>query len=79
MPEKMPPGIASRVAVSIVVGVVWLVFLIIFLAFYANNFNVYQNIAIFIASILVVGAILGLMWVVLGNQSSPQICRGMEA
>jgi len=72
MPEKMPPGLASRVAVSIVVGVAWLVFLIIFLAFYANNFNVYQNIAIFLASVLVVGAILGPMWVYWGIKVVPR-------
>ena len=62
MPEKMPAGLASRVAVSIVVGVGWLIFLIIFLAFYAQDINVYRNLAIILASILVVGAILGPMW-----------------
>jgi hypothetical protein len=59
---EMPPGIASRVAVSIAVGVGWLIFLVVFLFFYASNFNVYQNLAVFIISILVVGAILGPMW-----------------
>ena len=59
---EMPPGSASRVAVSIVVGVGWLIFLILFLAFYAEGFSVYKNLAIVLASILVVGAILGPMW-----------------
>lgn len=63
MPEKMPPGLASRVAVSIVIGVGWLLFLVIFLFFYAGGYNIYQNLAIILASILVVGAILGVMWV----------------
>lgn len=58
----MPAGLASRVAVSIVVGVGWLLFLVIFLGFYAEGFNIYQNLAIILASILVVGAILGSMW-----------------
>lgn len=58
----MPPGLAPRVAVSIVVGIGWLIFLIIFLFFYAEGFNIYQNIAIFLVSILVVGAILGPIW-----------------
>jgi len=66
MPEKMPPGLASRIAVSIVVGVAWLLFLVIFLFFYAGGFNIYQNLAIVIASILVVFAILGPMWVYWG-------------
>lgn len=62
MPEKMQPGLASRVAVSIVVGVGWLIFLVIFLGFYASGINVYRNLAIILASILVVGAILAPMW-----------------
>jgi len=66
MNEKMPPGLASRIAVSVVVGVAWLVFLIIFFAFCADRFSVYQNLAVFLASILVVGAILGPMWVYWG-------------
>ncbi len=69
MSEKMPPGLASRIAASIVVGVAWLVFLIIFFAFCADRFSVYQNLAVFLASILVVGAILGPMWVYWGIKS----------
>jgi hypothetical protein len=61
MAEKMPPGLASRVAVSIVVFVGWLQFLVIFLGFFAGG-NVYRNIAVILESILVVGAILGSMW-----------------
>ncbi|MFB0499818.1 MAG: hypothetical protein ACETWO_00860 [Candidatus Hadarchaeaceae archaeon] len=59
---EMPPGLAPRVAVTIVVGIGWLIFLILFLAFYAGGFNIWQNIAIMFVSILVVGAILGPMW-----------------
>ncbi len=59
---EMPPGGAGRVAVSIVVGVGWLIFLILFLAFYAEGFSIYKNLAIILASILVMGAILGPMW-----------------
>ncbi|MDH5443000.1 MAG: hypothetical protein OEX16_01685 [Hadesarchaea archaeon] len=57
-----PPESASRIAVSIVVGVGWLIFLILFLAFYAGGFNIWQNLAIMFVSLLVVGAILGPMW-----------------
>jgi len=62
--EKMmeTPGFAWRVSLSIIVGVGWLIFLIIWLFFYAGTFNIYQNIAIFIVSILVVGAVMGASW-----------------
>jgi membrane protease YdiL (CAAX protease family) len=59
---EVPPGVGPRVAVSIVTGVSWLIFLILFLAFYAGGFSIYQNLAIVLASVLVVGAILGPMW-----------------
>ena len=68
----MPPGLASRIAISVVVGVAWLVFLIIFFAFYAESFSIYRNLAIFIASILVVGAILGPMWIYWGIKVVPR-------
>lgn len=32
---EVPPGLAPRVAVSAVVGISWLIFLVIFLFFYA--------------------------------------------
>ena len=61
---EMPPGIAPRVAVSIGVFFGWLSFLILFLAFYADlGFSIYQNLAIFLTSILVALAILGPIWV----------------
>lgn len=62
MDEKMPPEIASRVAVSIAVFLGWLIFLVTFLAFYAGNFDVYQNLAIILVSIFIGVAILAPMW-----------------
>jgi len=55
-------GFGWRVSLSIIVGVGWLIFLILWLFFYASGFNIYQNIAIFIVSILVVGGVLGASW-----------------
>ena len=55
-------GMKWRVSLSIIMGVGWLVFLILWLAFYASDFNIYQNIAIVLSSILIVGAVLGASW-----------------
>jgi hypothetical protein len=78
MPEKMPQGLASRIAVSVAIGIAWLVFLVIFLAFYAEGFSIYRNLAIFIASVLVVGAILGPMWVYWGIKVAPKYAEEWE-
>jgi hypothetical protein len=68
--NEMPPGLAWRSAVSIAVFIGWLIFLVLFLFFYAQNFNIYQNIAIFIVSVLVVVAILGPMWAYWGMRNA---------
>lgn len=55
-------GYGWRVSLSIIMGVGWLIFLILWLFFYASGFNVYQNIAIFLVSILAVGGVVGAAW-----------------
>jgi hypothetical protein len=56
------PGLALRVSLSIIVSIGWLVFLVLWFAFYASDYTVYQNIAIVLASVLIIGAILGASW-----------------
>jgi len=55
-------GFGWRVSLSIIMCVGWLIFLIIWLFFYASGFDVYQNIAIFLVSLLAVGGVLGAAW-----------------
>lgn len=45
--------------VSIIAGVAWLVFLVIWLLQYAGDYDIYQNIAVFIVSVLVFGGVSG--------------------
>lgn len=71
----MEKGFGWRVALSIVVGVGWLIFLIIWLGFFAIDYNGYQNLAIFFVSILVVAAILGPIWAVWGMKMKPPIIK----
>ena len=64
------PGWHWRISLSIIMGVGWLVFLILWLFFYADRYSIYQNIAILIASILIVGGILGAAWAPWGMRHS---------
>lgn len=41
-------SLGSRVAGTVIAGICWLVLIMLFLAFYAGNFDFWQNIAIFI-------------------------------
>lgn len=61
-----PPGLAPRVAVSIIVFFGWLIFGIIFAAFYAPSFSLFQKISIILVAFLVGIAILGAMWAAWG-------------
>lgn len=51
-----------RPTASCLVGLTWAIFLIIWLFFYAGDFGIYQNIAIFILSLTLVGLINSLLW-----------------
>jgi hypothetical protein len=56
------PGFSWRIAATIMLGVIWLSFLILWLIFWAGDFDVYQNLAIVFVSIIVVIGLLGAMW-----------------
>ncbi len=60
--QEAPPGLASRVAASIIVFFGLMIFAIIYAAFFASSFDLFQRIAIIIIAILVAIAILGAMW-----------------
>jgi uncharacterized RDD family membrane protein YckC len=60
--SKTPPGLASRVVVSIIVFFGLLIFAIIYVAFFASSFSLFQQIAVILVALLVGIAILGAMW-----------------
>jgi len=66
-PEPQPEmkGLGWRVSLSILVGVGWLVFLIIWLFFYADP-HWERDFAIFLLSILLIVGILGVPWAIWG-------------
>jgi uncharacterized membrane protein len=72
------PGIKWRVSLSVVVGIGWLIFLVLWLFFYASNFTIYQNIAVFIASVLAVAMIMGASWASWGMSHGWEIAYELE-
>ncbi|MDD3492376.1 MAG: hypothetical protein PHU95_03430 [Candidatus Thermoplasmatota archaeon] len=60
------PGVGWRVSLSILGGVGWLAFLIVWLFFFAADYTGYQNVAILLLSLLVAGAVAGMPWAVWG-------------
>ncbi len=59
-------GVSWRATVSAVSGIGWVAFLVIWFWMYRTDYTIYQNIAIFIVSILVLAAINSAVWVPYG-------------
>jgi hypothetical protein len=53
----------NRVAGTFLVGICWFAFFILFLAFFAVNFDLLQNIAVFLVSIIVAVGTVAVMWI----------------
>lgn len=66
-------GFTSRIVVSIVVPFALFIFWIIWFFFYADDFNGYQNIAIFLVSLLALGGILGGIWASWGMKNKKKL------
>ncbi len=64
--SEIVPGLAWRSAVSAVVAIGWVIFVIVFLFFYAQDYVFYKTIAILLISVLVMAAILAPIWIVWG-------------
>lgn len=60
--KEMKKGLGWRVSLSIIVGVGWLIFLILWLFFYASDYSVYKNVSIVMISLLIMAIILGIPW-----------------
>lgn len=64
--QETPPGLGPRVVVSIIVFFGLLIFSIIYVAFFAISFSLFQKIAVILVAILAATAILGAMWALWG-------------
>ena len=56
-------GFGWRIGISILVVFGWVVFVLLWLLFYASRFNIYQNVGVLLVSILVGMAVLADSWV----------------
>jgi hypothetical protein len=60
--QEVPPGLAPRVAISIIVLFGLLILAIIYVAFFAISYSLFQKIAVVLVALLIATAILGVMW-----------------
>jgi len=68
-------------AISAVLGVGWLVFVIVYIVFYADNtgFTFFQNIAVLLTSLLVLLALISVIWITYGMRMARDTTDEMSA
>ncbi len=54
------------IVISILAGIGWLIFVLLHTVFWSIEFDLFQNIVILGASLLIVALLIGLMWVLWG-------------
>ena len=62
MTKSFPEGIGWRVTITILTFFASIIGIILWLFFYAENFNVYQNIAVIVVILLGFIAVMGATW-----------------
>ncbi len=81
VPPGMSGGLKWRVGLSILLGIGWLSFVLIWLLFFADGFSIYRNLAILFLSLLLTGAVLTATWLSYGMRmaeySSPECTEWM--
>jgi hypothetical protein len=70
------PGFGWRVAVTILLFIGWLSFVILWLFFFAGSYDIFQNLAILIVSVLVGVGVLAAIWAPWGMRMAKD--SGME-
>lgn len=55
-----------KTALSLSAGIIWFIFLILWLFFAAEKFSVYRNLAIILLSVLVLGIVNAVVWIPFG-------------
>jgi hypothetical protein len=72
MEKCKSPDPGFKPSISILCGVGWLIFLIIWLAFYATDYPWEKNLSILLLSILIVFLVLGGMWAIWSIRMIPK-------
>ena len=72
MEEKHKKELGYKPTVSIIASVGWLIFIILWLAFYASNYSWEKNLAILLFSTLIVFLLLGGMWAIWSLRMIPK-------
>jgi len=63
MGDDRPEGVMWRTVVTVTVGLGWLIWLLLWWAFWSDDYTVAQKFAVSIMSLMVVGGVTGAIWI----------------
>ncbi len=70
-------GVTRLIVVSMVGYVVWLIFILFFALNWSRGYSLFQNVIVFLVSMCITGALIGLMWMVWGRDKMGQMWGDM--
>lgn len=56
-------SMGTKIVGTILVSVFWFAFIVLYLAFYAGSFNLWQKVAVFLASGAIASGLIAALWV----------------
>ncbi len=66
----MMAGMRWRVMASIIGSVAWLSFVLLYVAFWAVGYSLFQSVVVILVALLVLGGVMGAMWAAWGMRFS---------
>lgn len=61
-------GLRWRVLLSVLGPIAWLVFTLLYLGFWASGFTLFQDLVVFLVSVLILCAVLATSWILWGGR-----------
>lgn len=71
-PMEWGEGMRWGVLLSIIGPIAWLCFTLLYVAFWAQGFTLFQSVILILVSLLVLGGILGTAWAAWGMRHHPR-------
>ena len=60
-------GIFLPIIVSVVAGLIWLIFILFYALFWSGGYNLFQDFVVFFVTLFITAIAIGLVWLVWGR------------
>jgi hypothetical protein len=49
--------------------IAWAIFILIYTLLWSNRYNLFQNVIVTLVSLMIIGLLIGLMWIIWGSRT----------